>query len=741
MFDLGTTSVRAITRRRPSARSLFAFVTVLALAFPSQANALEPATTAKRPNIIVILTDDMGYSDIGCYGGEMSTPNLDSLAKNGLRFTQFYNTARCCPTRACLLTGMYPHQVGMGHMTNTNNGYPGYRGDLSHDSPTVGERMTAAGYDTAHFGKWHVSGNGSVKPDGVKDNWPHARGFGTVYGTINGAGDFFDPPSLVRGDKMLNIFTDTEYSSKDYYYTDALGDHAAKYIRDRQNAAAGKPFFIYLAFTTAHWPMQAPEAAIAKYQGKYDGGYEPIRTGRLAKLKELGLLNTTEDPAPQVGDWSNIKHKEWEARCREVYAAMIDKMDENVGKVVGALKATGQFENTAIFYMQDNGACQENLGRTFVDRGKIEPWTKEFISTSSSPAQIRDGRPTRTGPEAMPGPQDTYIAYGLNWANISNTPFREYKHFVHEGGISTPLIVHWPNGLKRTGELEKTPAHLIDIVPTCLTLAGAPQDFKFATAEKPAPSLAGVSLSPLFGGQNITREALYWEHEGNRAIRVGDWKLVAKEDQPWELYDVSKDRGEQHNLAAEHPDRVKDMAAKWDAWAERSQVLPVGGWRRSAKETALESKRDYTLTANAELAADESPRLKNRGFNLTVTLAKPGTGTLIAQGGSAHGWALWIEGETLHFGVRKEKELQEVTAPLGETSKLREIGVRLGKKGMVALSINGVTVAEKQKLETLDKQPGEGLTVGREDRSTVGTATGAKPFSGEISNITLQLTK
>lgn len=539
--------------------------------------AIAQPKDAARPNIIVILSDDMGYSDIGCYGGEIQTPALDRLAAGGLRFTQFYNTGRCCPTRASLLTGLYPHQAGVGHMME-DRGLEGYHGNLNQHCRTLAEVVRTAGYRTYMCGKWHVTRH--IQPDGPKENWPRQRGFDRFYGTITGAGSFYDPGTLTRDNTNISPFADPEYQPTQYYYTTALADHATKYINEHCEQHAEQPFFLYLAFTTAHWPMHALEKDIAKYKGKYDAGYEPIRAARYARLQELGLIDPQWALSPQQGDWSKVEHRAWEARCMEVYAAMIDSMDQGIGQVVATLEQRGQLDNTLILFLQDNGGCQEGVGRQ-ANKNQRESFPKiaaDAIRLDVIPKQDRAGVPTKMGPQHMPGPADTYIAYGINWANVSNTPFREYKHFVHEGGISTPLVAHWPAGIKRRGELETEPGHLIDIMATCVDLSGA--KYPQMVDGQAIHPLEGVSLRPSFTAAPLNRKSpIFWEHEGNRAVRDGDWKLVAKENRPWELYNVKLDRTELHDLAQEHPQRVQDMAAQWDVYAQRANALPLGAWR------------------------------------------------------------------------------------------------------------------------------------------------------------------
>ncbi len=542
------------------------------------------AAPPAAPNVILILSDDMGWSDLGCYGGEIETPNLDGLAGGGLRFTQFYNTARCCPTRASLLTGLYPHQAGIGHMMD-DRGLDGYRGELSRRAVTVAEALKPAGYRTYATGKWHVTQK--VKPAGEADkaNWPLQRGFDRFYGTIHGAGSFFDPNSLTRDNTLISPFADPEYQPEEFYYTDAINDHAARFVTEHARDHSGKPFFLYIAHTAAHWPMHAKAKDIAKYKGRYDAGYDAVRAARVEKLKRLGLIDPSWQAARQAGGaWSEVRDREFEIRCMEVYAAMVDCMDQGIGRLVEQLKKTGQYDNTLILFCQDNGGCAEPMGRRpdheqprlRAGAPSLPPLAADYLQPDMIPKQTRDGFPMRQGYGVLPGAADTYHGYGEAWANVSNTPYREYKHWVHEGGISTPLIAHWPAGIPgdRRGALESQPAHLIDLMATCVDVAGASYPSQFA-GEVITP-LQGVSLRPAFQGGELRRgRPIFWEHEGNRAVRDGRWKLVAKGAQgPWELYDMATDRTEQHDLAAKDPERVRAMAGQWEAWARSSQVLP-----------------------------------------------------------------------------------------------------------------------------------------------------------------------
>ena len=532
----------------PNRRQFLGSLASAALAQPTQ-----------KPNIIVILADDMGYSDIGCFGGEVRTPNLDRLAKGGVRFTQFYNTARCCPTRASLLTGLYPHQAGVGHMVDNPRPFPGYQGDLAPSSVTIAEALKASGYRTYMAGKWHVT-----PVTKSKHNWPRQRGFDRYYGIIHGAASFYDPVTLVRE----NEFAPPEGDG--FYFTDALGAQSEQYIREHTGA---EPFFLYTAFTSPHWPMHALEADIARYQGRYREGWDALRAERHKRMVKLGLVDSRWPLTPRdeaVPAWTDVPHKPWQQRRMEVYAAMIDRMDQNIGRMLRALEERKMLDNTLIFFLSDNGGCAEDLGPKAAAR--------------HIPLRARDGREVKQGnrPELMPGGPDTYQSYGVGWANASNTPFRLYKHWVHEGGISTPLIAHWPSRLRQPGTLNSEPGHLIDLMATCLDAAGARYPSE-RQGVKVTP-LEGRSLLPCIEGrQRKPHEEIFWEHEGNRAVREGRWKLVSKFPGEWELFDLKADRTELHNLAASQPKVAARLAARYGAWARRAQVVPWADVQKSAR--------------------------------------------------------------------------------------------------------------------------------------------------------------
>jgi arylsulfatase A-like enzyme len=495
---------------------------------------------AERPNIVLIMADDMGYSDIGCYGGEVHTPNLDRLAAGGLRFSQFYNAARCCPTRASLLTGLYPHQAGIGHMV-ADRGYPAYQGCLNDRCLTIAEALKPAGYHTLMSGKWHV---GEDRP-----HWPTDRGFDRYFGLVSGAANYFD----VSQDKAKGVVRKVALDDRPYeppkegfYITDAFSDHAVRLLDE--HGRDERPFFLYLAYTAPHWPLHALPEDIARYKGRYLKGWDAIREERYQRMVKMGIISDKWKMSPRDGEnppWSEEKDKELMDLKMAVYAAQIERMDRGIGRVLDKIRELGKQENTLVMFLSDNGGCAEGGPQGFDNR--------------------KNGRP--------PGGVNSFMSYGQSWANASNTPFRRYKHWVHEGGIATPFIAYWPAAIQSRGTITHEVGHLIDVMATCLDVAGAA--YPGTREGRELTGLEGRSLLPVFlEGTRQGHDALFWEHEGNRAVRQGKWKLVAAHGKPWELYDLEADRTELNDLAGEHADKVQELKALYDGWAKRCGVLP-----------------------------------------------------------------------------------------------------------------------------------------------------------------------
>jgi arylsulfatase len=513
------------------------------------------------PNILLVLCDDMGFSDIGCYGSEIATPNLDRLAARGVRFSHAYNCARCCPSRAALLTGVYPHQAGIGDMVG-NRGTPAYQGYLRDDCVTLGEVLRSAGYRTGLSGKWHVGGHWRRSPD-ARDSWkfgdptkpiPTDRGFDRFYGNPAGGGSYFNIMPLVDQDRIID-------TPEGFYATDAYTDAAIRMMEEAVEVR--KPFFVHLCYNAPHWPLHALPEDIAKYRGTYRQGWDAVRTARHEQLKGMGLLNARWPISPRDPDapaWEGPVLQDWEDARMAVYAAQIHCMDRNIGRAVRRLESLGVLDQTVILFMSDNGGSAEFLAE--------EGWRQREIPVT------RDGRPVKVGnhPGLEPGPGTTFMSYGLPWANASNSPFRRFKSWVHEGGISTPLIAHWPAGIGSSAICHE-PCHFVDIAATVMDLAGAryPQEFR---GRRITP-LQGESFLPVLRGRPWTRtRPMFWEHEGNRAVRCENWKLVNRHPGAWELYDIREDRTEQNDLAGRYPDVVADLARAYDAWAAECGVEP-----------------------------------------------------------------------------------------------------------------------------------------------------------------------
>jgi arylsulfatase A-like enzyme len=501
-----------------------------------------------KPNVLLIVADDLGYSDLGCYGGEIQTPNLDRLAESGVRLTQFYNTGRCCPSRASILTGQYPHRVGLGHMTIDLN-RPGYRGRVSEDAQTIAQVLKPAGYRSFIAGKWHL---------GTDD--PTKHGFEEFYGTLVSAKRFFDPDHYLRLPEGREA---RKYEAGDFYATDAITDHALDFLKLARKTP-DQPWFLYLAHSAPHFPLHAPEAEIKKYANTYQKGWDKIREDRLVSMKKLGIVSQQTELTPRSPYWNYGEtetgvnpawvditepgRKEDLARRMAIFAAMIDRMDQQIGRVFSDLKAHGEFENTLVIFLSDNGACAEWDWRGF----------DEYSSNINH---------LHTDLDAM-GQAGTFHSVGSGWANASNTPWRMYKHYNYEGGINSPGIIHWPSRLKAmAGQLHHQPAHIVDLMATIVEASGSDYAGKLP--------LAGEDLvEQVLSGKDKIR-TLYFEHESNRGVREGNWKLVALKHEPWELYNMTEERTEMHNVSASYPDVVARLSAKWDVWAKKNNVTPL----------------------------------------------------------------------------------------------------------------------------------------------------------------------
>lgn len=520
---------------------LFAIAGYVASACTENPGQQKDSRTTSKPNILIIMADDMGYSDIGPYGSEIATPNIDAIAEKGIRFRQFYNAARCCPTRASLLTGLYPHEAGMGGMVSGLNSKPDpgpYQGFLNDSSLTIAEVMKLGDYATYMSGKWHVG----EKPE----HWPRQRGFDRYFGLISGASSYFE---LIKDQPRVRqmVLDDQAWEppSEGFYMTDAFTDYAISFLDDHFQQKENQPFLLYLSYTAPHWPLHALPEDIEKYEGKYAMGWDSLRTARYEKMLSIGIIDSSYVLSPReegVDAWENAENKENWARRMAVYAAMIDRMDQGIGEVFNTLKQNGEWDNTLILFLSDNGGSDEGVaGRNLHD------------------------------PSTAIGDPGSYEAYEEPWANASNTPFQKYKRWTYEGGIATPLIAHWPEGIKSTGIVESY-AHVIDIMATCVDLAKI--DYPETYQGKPLKQLRGESLQPVFTGQSIEEErTLYWEHEGNQALRKGKWKIVTSApDKQWQLFDMEKDPTELQDVSNEYEDITKTLSTDYKSWAQEVGV-------------------------------------------------------------------------------------------------------------------------------------------------------------------------
>ena len=657
---------------------------------PEEKPAPTNAAPATRPNVLLILADDLGWSDLGCYGGEIDTPQLDALAKEGLRYTQFYNSARCCPSRAALLTGVNPHQAG----------FPDMSGTLPDNVVTLPEVLKTTGYNTYMVGKWHL---GNQKT-------PTMRGFDEFYGMIGGFNSYWEEhPNFTR---LPDGHAKIDYNPGEFYSTNAFGDYALQFLKQNETDATKKPWFMYLAFNAPHFPLGAPEDAIAKYEGLYnEKGWDAIRADRLAKMKTLGIVPadltlTPREPIPanrfnEKTGWANKPVPAWKslpadrradlARRMAVYAAAVDIMDQNIGRVVEYLKESKQWDNTLLLFLSDNGACAEWDAYGF---DKLDS-TLNILHKGDDLKKV--------------GGPNSYISYGAGWANACDTPWRLYKHYAEEGGIRTPLIAHWPDGLKiKPGATTPALGFLTDFMPTLVDLSGA----TYPKERNGVPILPteGFSLAPTFAGKPGRRDALFVEHEGNRMVREADWKLVAQNNKPWELYDLAKDPTEMHDVSAKEAARVKKMEEAWSAWAVRCNVV-----------------------------SKPSPHIANRSLIIRCDVSAPSaneTGVLVAQGGNQQGYALHLKDGKPVWSVRENGKLTEIIAPAAASGRF-SLEARLNDTGAMTLAINQKIVAQGKASGRIPVQPKDELSTGEDTLSAVGNYAPPNRFKGKVENVTI----
>ncbi len=671
--------------------------------------ALGPSSQAadtKKPNIIVILVDDMGYSDISCYGGEIPTPNIDALAAGGVRFTQFYNTARCCPSRAALLTGLDSHQAGVGHMTDERDGpdgkpLPGYAGHFNDNCITIAEALHGAGYFTAMTGKWHVGQNYGVTPWG--------RGFDRTLTCAQGG--FYFPESPVGGPLYLNgkdIGRTGGPLPPQWYSTDLWTDYGLKFIDEARDAH--KPFFLYLAHNAPHFPLQVPQADIAPWRGKYHAGWDVLREARYRRQIQIGLISKSwplSPRLPEVPAWDSLSPAQQTRyeRIMEIYAAVVQHMDQSVGRLVAGLKQRGELDNTLILFLSDNGGNAESG-----IQGRLEG--------------------------EHPGDAHSITFVGQCWATLNNTPFVRYKHYTDEGGIATPLIAHWPQGIApaSNGRLERQPGHITDIMATCLDAAGGVYPKSFNGRE--ITPTVGVSLRPALDAKKLARtQPIFWEHEGNRAVLEMPWKLVAVYGRPWRLYNMTLDRTEQNDLAGAQPDRVKAMAAQWHQWAVRANVYPIV----PENSVVVSSRTHFALKGGDHLDRSHAPGVAGRGFTLTAAFdATGGDGVLAAQGGTMRGYTLFLQNGRLTFLIREKGRPTSISTAQAVTGA-HTVLVSLKAGGAMRLTLDGGPAITGQSPGLLVQMPVDGLDIGSDTGAPVGPYGVDNAFPGTIQSIVIDV--
>ncbi|MCM2371768.1 arylsulfatase [Aporhodopirellula aestuarii] len=687
------------------------------------------ATAAENPNIIVVLADDLGYSDLGCYGGEIRTPNIDALAGGGAKFTQLYNSARCCPSRASLMTGLYPTQAGIGDFTTDKpdrNRGPGYLGRLRDDCVTIAEVLKPAGYGCYYVGKWHMH----------PETGPIKRGFDEFYGYTNAhSHDQYDADYYVRLPQGRDKEIDPP--AEQFYATDVFNRYALEFIRQGQKT--GSPWLLFLGHSSPHFPIQAPAERADAYEELYRRGWDVLRAERFERMKQNGLINGKSWTLPPreivpvdrddiANGFSGQQNPAWESldesrrndlvRRMAVFAAMVEAVDRGVGEIVEHLKTTRDLDNTLILFLSDNGACYE--WGPFGFDGK----SRRGTTTLSSDTDLRNI-----------GGRGTHQSYGSAWANLGNTPFRMYKHFTHEGGISTPFIVHWPRGFGTRDDWIRQPVHVMDILPTLMDAAGAEYPSVFNGIEiTPAE---GCSLMPVLRGERLPKRSIGFDHQAAHALRAGDWKIVYSKRMPhdlkWELYNLANDRCETVDLAEQEPERLQTMVAAWETWATR-----VGVTQKADANQAGVKSRGSAHDANKQSDV-KSPKVSNRPLRLRVLVQSENpNGVAIAQGGNQHGYALhFIEGRPA-FDVRINGSVTRLAfdSPVHGTISLDAIIT--GDE--ITLAVNGGKPIVAKSPGLIPVEPMDQLSVGFDDRTAAGDYAAPNRLRGSVLEYTVNET-
>ena len=690
-------------------------------------------------NVVLILVDDVGFSDFGCYGGDIRTPAVDRIAGKGLRYTNFRTTGVCSATRAALLTGLNPHSAGIGRLTDTDRGYPGYRGDLTKDAATIAELLRARGYSTYHSGKWHLNYSGSSTAIGPMDNWPAQRGFDRAYWFHGHSSDYFRPAEMFDGNSPIEVL-----SSDDYYATDDFTDRAIDYLRTHNAVAPEKPFFLYLAFNAAHSPLQSRAEDRDTYQGQFDHGWDRVRDERLARQKAMGLVPADTELTPRnpdVAPWASLRtgQRRLYARYMEVYAGVVQRVDWNIGRVVEILESLDQLDNTLLIIASDNGGSAEG----------------GVTGTPNMLAGLRGSIPVE---EAMKyyetmGERDTFPHYPIGWAQASNTPFKMYKQFAYLGGVSDPLVLHWPNGIKSKGGIRSQYAHVIDLYPT---IADALNIGPLETFEgRELKSIEGRSLRPTFDSASAQgpRSEQHFELNGRRAMYADGWHIVTthRDGRPysedvWELYQASEDFNETNDLAAVEPQKVRELEKKWFNAARRYSVLPL--YDKPVFVSALNERWKRIPPGHVEfvppvrrIMAESAPAVLGRDHTITVQLERGprDDGVLVAYGTMFTGFVLYVkngrlvyESSAIPFGSLTRSSIR---LPEGEcTVRYVQTMTRKPYEGSGVMYLNDHEVGRSD--ATPFGVTYQGLEIGRNGACPVSRCYEAPfPFSGKIRQV------
>ncbi|MCQ3804694.1 MAG: arylsulfatase [bacterium] len=704
-----------------------------------------------KPDVVVVVLDDVGFAGLGCYGAEIDTPTIDALAEGGVRFNDFNVTPLCSPTRACLLTGRNHHSVGMAYLSNVDSGFPGYRGRVTESAATMAEVLQDAGYGTLAIGKWHLAPLEDTTAVGPYDQWPLGRGFGRYYGFLDALTDHFYPDVVEDNHRV-----DPPGTPEDgYHLTEDLIDHAIGYVRDQVSVKPEQPFFLYLAFGTAHCPHQAPQEYLDKYRGRYDEGWDVIRARRFQRQKELGIIppDATLAPLnPGVEEWADLTPDQQRlfARFQEAYAAMLDHTDAELGRLVDFLDSIGRLDNTIIVVLSDNGASQEGGPDGGAD---IVTYEEDRFCTVEFNLERFD---TIGGPHSQ-----TNIPWG--WAQAANTPLRWYKQNTYAGGVRTPMVISWPQGIGDTGAVRAQFVHAIDIAPTLFDLAGV----------TPKQSYNGVDQMPYHGasirgvlddaGSSHPRDRQYFEMIGHRAMWQDGWKALARhrrnepfEDDPWELYHIDSDFSECRDVATEHPDRLADLVRQWSEEAGRYSVFPLDDRYLAVRASTFQTPgspraRDtFTYLGGAtRIPGGVTPIVFNRSFSITARvgpLDESAQGVLVAVGDTSGGYVLYLSDGRLVFEYCYLGDRQTVASPPGSISPgSTELAFRFERtgdyRGTGRLESDGVVLCEQSMSDMARGMISWGsLSVGADTLSPVSNSyEGEFPFSGNIAQVEFNL--